>query len=70
LERFVVKSIKCKGPEFYPTCLYDFTPNIQVIEMNIYAPADLTLSLTHDYFYGSDNCDSYEEVHVFFLDEC
>lgn len=54
LERFIVKNIKCKGREFYPTCLYDFTTQIHVIEMNVYAPADLTLSLSHDYFYNDD----------------
>ena len=32
-EKYVVKTIDCKGAAYQPTCIYDFTKKIRIIDM-------------------------------------
>ena len=51
IDKFIVETLPCKGPQYQPTCLYDFTNKIRLNETLVFRPnVDLDTFLIKDYF--------------------
>lgn len=49
-EKFLVDSIACTGQQGSPTCFYDFTSKIRLVDMLVFQPVKVEIS-NEDHFY-------------------
>jgi len=54
-----VDKITCKGPNYSPACLYDFTNKIRLLDFYVFKPQVITIS-NHDHF--SDKTQATDDV--------
>lgn len=51
IDKYIVETLPCKGPQFQPICLYDFTNKIRLNDILVFKPnVDLATFVIDDYF--------------------
>lgn len=49
VEKFVVQEQVCRGSQHQPTCLYDFTNSVRVVDMYVFRSEERKIVLDHIY---------------------
>jgi len=51
IDKYIVETLPCKGPQYQPICLYDFTNKIRLYDTLVFKPnVDLDTFVINDYF--------------------